>query len=52
MSNEAYLEEEVYKLGYEKEARNKRIQQSLIWGGVGVVIGAVGSYNINYFLDK
>lgn len=52
VSNEAYLEEEVYKLGYEKEARNKRIQQSLIWGGVGVVLGAVGSYNINYFLDK
>lgn len=39
VSNPEMLKEEVYRMGYEKEARSKLIQNSIIGGGIGMVLG-------------
>ncbi|HRH01274.1 MAG TPA: hypothetical protein PLI68_08545 [Bacteroidia bacterium] len=41
VSNPDLLKEEVYRMGYEKEARSKLIQNSLLGGGISMVIGYV-----------
>ena len=41
VSNPDLLKEEVYRMGYEKEARSKLIQNSIIGGGIGMVVGYV-----------
>src|SRR3954447_11242576 len=35
----AVFNSEEFTLGYQKYARNKKIKQSLIWGGIGFSIG-------------
>ncbi len=39
VSNPDLLKEEVYRMGYEKEARSKVIQNSIIGGGIGMLVG-------------
>lgn len=39
VSNPDYLKYDTYLLGYEKEARKRRIFRALIWGGIGMVGG-------------
>lgn len=41
VSNPDLLKEEVYRMGYEKEARSKLIQNAIIGGGLSMVIGYV-----------
>lgn len=41
VSNPDLLKEEVYRMGYEKEARSKLIQNSIIGGGLSMVVGYV-----------
>jgi hypothetical protein len=41
VSNPDLLKEEVYRMGYEKEARSKLIQNSIIGGGLGMIAGYV-----------
>ncbi len=49
VSNPDLLKEEVYRMGYEKEARSKLIQNSIIGGGIGMVVGYVTA---NFILLK
>ena len=37
----AVFNSEEFTLGYQKYARNKKIKQSLIWGGIGFTVGFV-----------
>ncbi|HEU4716705.1 MAG TPA: hypothetical protein VFU15_02685 [Bacteroidia bacterium] len=39
-----YLQRDTYLLGYEKDARKRRIMRSLIWGGIGMAMGYTSSY--------
>lgn len=39
VSNPDYLKYDTYLLGYEKEARKRRILRALVWGGIGMVGG-------------
>lgn len=41
VSNGDYLKYDTYLLGYEKEARKRRILRALVWGGIGMVGGVV-----------
>ncbi len=41
VSNPDLLKEEVYRMGYEKEARSKVIQNSILGGVIGMVVGSV-----------
>jgi hypothetical protein len=41
VSNPDLLKEEVYRMGYEKEARSKVIQNSILGGGIGMVVGYI-----------
>lgn len=43
VTNPDLLKEEVYRMGYEKEARSKLIQNSIIGGGIGMVLGYVAA---------
>ncbi len=46
VSNPDYLKYDTYLLGYEKEARKRRILHALVWGGIGMVGGIVTNYAI------
>lgn len=48
VSNPNYLKYDTYLLGYEKEARKRRIFRALIWGGVGMVGGIATNLAINH----
>lgn len=41
VSNPSYLRYDTYLLGYEKEAKKRRIFRSLIWGGAGMLSGII-----------
>jgi hypothetical protein len=47
VSNSSYLKYDTYLLGYEKEARKRRIFRALIWGGIGMVGGLTTNAIIN-----
>jgi hypothetical protein len=47
VSNPDYLKYDTYLLGYEKEARKRRIFRALIWGGIGMVGGIATNQLIN-----
>lgn len=47
VSNPDYLKYDTYLLGYEKEARKRRIFRALIWGGIGMVGGIATNQIIN-----
>lgn len=49
VSNPDLLKEEVYRMGYEKEARSKLIQNSIVAGGIGMLVGFVTA---NFILLK
>ena len=49
VSNPDLLKEEVYRMGYEKEARSKLIQNSIIAGGATMLVGFITA---NYILLK
>lgn len=48
VSNPAYLRYDTYLLGYEKEAKKRRIFRSLIWGGAGMLSGVITASIINH----
>jgi hypothetical protein len=47
VSDPTYLKYDTYLLGYEKEARKRRIFRALIWGGIGMVGGIATNQIIN-----
>ncbi len=47
VSNPDYLKYDTYLLGYEKEARKRRVFRALVWGGIGMVAGFATSAAIN-----
>jgi hypothetical protein len=47
VSNPENIKYDTYVLGYEKEARKQRVFRSLIWTGVGTVIGFTTSAILN-----
>ncbi|MDQ3110853.1 MAG: hypothetical protein M3R17_13250 [Bacteroidota bacterium] len=47
VSNPSYLKYDTYLLGYEKEARKRRIFRALIWGGIGMIGGLTTNAIIN-----
>jgi len=47
VSNPDFLKYDTYLLGYEKEARKRRIFRSLIWGGIGMASGIATNAIIN-----
>ncbi|MBC7411501.1 MAG: hypothetical protein H7331_03475 [Bacteroidia bacterium] len=50
--NKLYLAEETYLMGYEKIAKGKRVQQSLISGIAGVVVGIAAASIVNSVVNK
>jgi uncharacterized ubiquitin-like protein YukD len=50
--NKLYLAEETYLMGYEKIAKSKRVQQSLISGIVGIAVGIVAKSVVNSVVNK
>ena len=45
VSNIEYLKQDAYIMGYERVARKKRKFQSMIGGGIGLVVG-LGTYGV------
>ncbi|MBI3510621.1 MAG: hypothetical protein HY064_08150 [Bacteroidetes bacterium] len=49
VSNPENIKYDTYVLGYEKDARQRRLARTLLWGGIGMVAGFAMSGAVNGF---